>query len=60
MVMAITEHMDMAKRQKVRAGKDELGLTPPKTLARSRNLTFEDFVLNAKTIFAGEPPKRID
>ena len=38
----------------------ELGLTPPKTLARSRDLTFEDFVLNAKTIFAGEPPKRID
>ena len=29
----------------------EIGLTPPKTLNRSRNLTFEDFVRNAHEIF---------
>ena len=33
----------------------ELGLKPPKTLARSRNLTFDDFVRNAKEIFENKP-----
>ncbi|MBE6667577.1 MAG: sugar phosphate isomerase/epimerase [Ruminococcaceae bacterium] len=37
----------------------EIGLRPPKTMPRSRNLTFEDFVENAKAIFDGKRPKRI-
>ena len=37
----------------------EIGLTPPKTLARSRNLTFDDFLQNANAIFDGKAPERI-
>ena len=37
----------------------EIGLRPPKTMPRSRNLTFEDFVENAKAIFDGKRPERI-
>lgn len=37
----------------------ELGLTSPKTLTRSRDLTFDDFVRNANAIFNGEPIERI-
>ncbi len=34
----------------------ELGQTPPRHLHRDRNLTFFDYVENAKTIFAGKTP----
>ena len=34
----------------------ELGQTPPRHLHRDRNLTFGDYVENAKTIFAGQTP----
>ncbi len=37
----------------------ELGLRPPKTLARSRDLTFADFARNAREIMAGEKLTRI-
>lgn len=37
----------------------EIGLKPPKTLARSRDLTFDDFVRNADAIFNGKAPERI-
>ncbi|MBE6871935.1 MAG: sugar phosphate isomerase/epimerase [Ruminococcaceae bacterium] len=37
----------------------ELGLRPPKTLARSRDLTFDDFVCNANSIFNGMTPERV-
>ena len=35
----------------------ELGQKPPRHLHRDRDLTFTDYVENAKTIFAGDPPK---
>jgi sugar phosphate isomerase/epimerase len=34
----------------------ELGQTPPRHLHRDRNLTFSDYVENARTIFAGQTP----
>ena len=37
----------------------EIGLTAPKTLSRSRDLTFADFVKNATAIFNGKAPERI-
>lgn len=37
----------------------ELGQTPPRHLHRDRNLTFSDYVDNAKTIFAGDIPKAL-
>ncbi|MBE6694198.1 MAG: sugar phosphate isomerase/epimerase [Ruminococcaceae bacterium] len=37
----------------------EIGLSNPKMLTRSRDLTFEDFVENANALFAGKQPKRI-
>ena len=37
----------------------ELSLTAPKTLTRSRDLSFADFRQNADALFAGETPKRI-
>ena len=33
----------------------EIGLKPPKTLVRSRDLTFDDFVRNAREIFENKP-----
>ena len=38
----------------------EIGRKPPKTLFRSRDLTFDDFVNNAKEIFFGNPLTRIE
>ena len=38
----------------------ELGLKSPKTLLRSRELTFDDFVRNANEIFDGKAPSRIE
>ena len=38
----------------------EIGRKPPKTLFRSRDLTFDDFVNNAKEIFAGRSLTRIE
>ena len=37
----------------------EILLTSPKTLTRSRNLTFDDFRNNATAIFEGKTPERI-
>ncbi|MBO5321885.1 MAG: sugar phosphate isomerase/epimerase [Clostridia bacterium] len=37
----------------------EVGLGKPKTLTRSRNLNFDDFVKNAKAVFEGKEPERI-
>ena len=37
----------------------EIGLKPPKTLARSRDLSFDDFVRNAKEIFFNKPLTRV-
>lgn len=37
----------------------ELGLRSPKTLTRSRNLTFADFARNAREIFDGKAPTRV-
>ena len=37
----------------------EINLSNPKALTRSRDLTFEDFVDNARALFAGEQPKKI-
>lgn len=37
----------------------ELGQKPPRHLHRDRDLTFADYVENAKTIFAGETPKAL-
>lgn len=37
----------------------EIGLKSPKTLPRSRDLTFDDFVRNAHDIFTNTPIKRI-
>lgn len=37
----------------------EILLTSPKTLTRSRNLTFDDFRNNATVIFEGKTPERI-
>jgi sugar phosphate isomerase/epimerase len=34
----------------------ELGQTPPRHLHRDRNLTFSDYVENARTIFVGQTP----
>lgn len=38
----------------------EIGFAAPKTLARSRDLTCADFVRNAKELFAGQKPTRIE
>ena len=38
----------------------EIGRKPPKTLFRSRDLTFDDFVNNAKEIFAKKSLTRIE
>lgn len=37
----------------------EIGLKAPDTLPRSRDLTFEDFLRNARDIFANDPLQRI-
>ena len=37
----------------------EIALKSPSTLHRSRDLTFDDFVRNARAIFAGRTPQRI-
>ena len=37
----------------------EMGLTPTKTMERSRDLTFDDFRKNADAIFSGEQPARV-
>lgn len=37
----------------------EMGLTPTKTMERSRDLTFDDFRQNADAIFSGEQPARV-
>ena len=34
----------------------EMGLTTPKTIVRERDLTYSDFVHNAKELFAGQKP----
>ena len=38
----------------------ELGRKSPKTLSRSRDLTFDDFVRNAREIFAGKTLTRVE
>ncbi len=38
----------------------EIGLKSPKTLTRSRDLTFDDFIQNANAVFTGKIPCRID
>lgn len=37
----------------------EIHLNPPKSLSRSRNLVFEDFVENAAALFGGKPFPRV-
>ena len=38
----------------------ELGFAPPRTLSRPRNLVCADFVANARALFAGEVPPRVE
>ncbi|MBR4799628.1 MAG: sugar phosphate isomerase/epimerase [Clostridia bacterium] len=38
----------------------ELGFAPPRTLHRSRDLTCADFAANARALFAGETPPRVE